>query len=246
MLAEPSAQLQLLRLADLDSEMARVTHAARSLPQHRTIQELMEQRQQIGDALTAASTNADDLEVAARRAEADLVPVRARLERNQERIDGGTISDQKVLRGLIEETEHLKGRISTLEDAQLDAMGRAEEAVAARDELARRKEQIEQRLREEVAARDEAVARLKEEAQSLTASRQPVAGTIPEPLLKLYEKLRAATGLGAARLVQGRCGGCQLTLTVADLDKFRKAPADEVLRCVECDRILVRTDQSGL
>ncbi|NLE99035.1 MAG: nucleic acid-binding protein [Propionibacterium sp.] len=244
MLAERSAQVQLLRLTDLDAEMARVKHAAQSLPQHQAIQSLMEQRQQAGDNVTALTTNADDLEVATRRAEADLVPVRARLERNQERIDGGSISDAKVLRGLIDETEHLKGRISDLEDEQLEIMGQAEEAVAAREEAANRKVSIEDDLRGVVAERDEAVAGLQEEAKSIAATRQGIATTLPANLLGLYEKLRASTGLGAARLVRGRCGGCQLELTVADRDRFRKAPDNEVLRCVECDRILLRVEES--
>ena len=34
--------------------------------------------------------------------------------------------------------------------------------------------------------------------------------------------------------------------TIADLDAYRRAPANQVLRCVECDRILVRTPESGL
>lgn len=246
MQADPSVQRQVLRLADLDSDMARVTHAAKTLPQHAAIESLMKQRQELADAHTAASTGADDLEVAARRAEADLVPVRSRLERNQERIDGGTVTDQKVLRGLIEETEHLSGRISDLEDAQLEAMERAEEAVAERDRLALEKQGLEERLHEEVDARNAAVAELQAEAKAVRAQRDPIAKELPEPLLKLYEKLRAATGLGAARLVRGRCSGCQLELTVTDRDTFRKAPADEVLRCTECDRILVRTEESGL
>lgn len=244
MLAERSAQVQLLRLADLDSEMARVKHAAQSLPQHQKIQELMEGRQQAADLLTAATTNADDLDVAARRAEADLVPVRARLQRNEERIEDGSITDQKVLRGLIEETEHLKGRISDLEDLQLDVMGQAEEAAAVREQAEQRKQAIEQQLRELVAERDEAVAGLQEEAKSIAQTRGGVVKTLPDPLLSLYERIRSSTGLGAARLVRGRCDGCRLELTVADRDKLRRAPENEVLRCVECDRILVRVEES--
>ena len=38
----------------------------------------------------------------------------------------------------------------------------------------------------------------------------------------------------------------QLEATIADLDAYRRAPANQVLRCVECDRILVRTPESGL
>ena len=38
MLADPADQLRLLTLAELDSELGRLQHAARSLPQHATMQ----------------------------------------------------------------------------------------------------------------------------------------------------------------------------------------------------------------
>jgi hypothetical protein len=37
-----------------------------------------------------------------------------------------------------------------------------------------------------------------------------------------------------------------LQLNAGDVAVLAKAPVDEVLRCPECDRILVRTAESGL
>jgi predicted nucleic acid-binding Zn-ribbon protein len=37
-----------------------------------------------------------------------------------------------------------------------------------------------------------------------------------------------------------------LEINAADLRVFSAAPEDEVLRCEECGRILIRTPQSGL
>ena len=69
----------------------------------------------------------------------------------------------------------------------------------------------------------------------------------PEDLLKLYEKLRADNGgVGAAKLHQGRCEGCRLELNATEITQIRAAEPDEVLRCEECRRILVRTSESGL
>lgn len=240
MLAEPAVQRELLHLAELDSNMARVKHAAKSLPQHEAIASLMGERQQVADALTAAMTNVDDLEVAGRRAEADLVPVRARLERDQERLNSGAVTDGKALQSLMDEIEHLKKRISSLEDAQLEVMGHTEEAIAARDQLAERKIAVERELREQVTARDTAVAGLKEEAIQLAQARSAVAPKLPGALLELYEKIRSASGIGAAALSRGQCGGCRLQLNVEELSDLQAAPANEVLRCPECDRIIVR------
>jgi uncharacterized protein len=47
-------------------------------------------------------------------------------------------------------------------------------------------------------------------------------------------------------LRQRRCGGCQLELNNVDMSRIKAAPEDEVLRCEECRRILVRTAESGL
>lgn len=61
-----------------------------------------------------------------------------------------------------------------------------------------------------------------------------------------YEKIRSANGgIGAAALRQRRCGGCQLELNPVEIQRIRVAPEDEVLRCEECRRILVRTPESG-
>ena len=53
-------------------------------------------------------------------------------------------------------------------------------------------------------------------------------------------------GIGAAELRQRRCGGCHMELNQVDMNRITQAPADEVLRCEECGRILVRTAESGL
>lgn len=68
-----------------------------------------------------------------------------------------------------------------------------------------------------------------------------------DELVTLYEKIRAGSGgMGAAELRQRRCGGCQLDINPVELQRLRSAPEDEVLRCEECRRILVRTAESGL
>lgn len=246
MLAEPAAQHTLLKLADLDTQIARLQHTARSLPQHQAIAELMAARENVTDALVAATTEANDATIAVEKAEADLAPVKARRERNKQRVADGSVSDGKVLASLNEEIAHLDRRVATLEDEQLELMSALEEATARRDKLAEQKRAVENKLRQAVAQRDQQVQELSQEAKALSQQRPAIGKNIPEPLLALYERLRSSTGLGAAALRRGRCGGCQLELTIADLDACRKAPANEVLRCAECDRILVRTAESGL
>jgi predicted nucleic acid-binding Zn-ribbon protein len=46
--------------------------------------------------------------------------------------------------------------------------------------------------------------------------------------------------VAAALLVNGRCGGCHLALPATEVDRLRKLPADALVRCEQCERILVR------
>ena len=70
---------------------------------------------------------------------------------------------------------------------------------------------------------------------------------LPADLLTLYSRIAGShSGVGAAELVQRRCTGCRLEVNAADLRTFIAAAEDEVLRCEECGRILIRTDQSGI
>ncbi|MDI1290582.1 MAG: C4-type zinc ribbon domain-containing protein, partial [bacterium] len=60
-------------------------------------------------------------------------------------------------------------------------------------------------------------------------------------------KIRADQGgVGAARLHRGRCDGCHMDIPPNEIEALRAAAPDEVLRCEECRRILVRTAESGL
>ncbi|UYM05591.1 zinc ribbon domain-containing protein [Solicola gregarius] len=94
--------------------------------------------------------------------------------------------------------------------------------------------------------RDKAFGEIDAQLAELTAERELTAKAVPDDLLALYGKLRSQYGVGAAALRQRRCEGCRLELNAADLREIAAEPADAVLRCPECSRILVRTSESGL
>lgn len=81
----------------------------------------------------------------------------------------------------------------------------------------------------------------------MQGERAQLASAIPEDLMALYERIREHKGgVAAAALRRKECLGCGLVLNTAELAMVASAPADDVLRCEECSRILVRTSESGL
>jgi uncharacterized protein len=245
--ADNGAQLRLLDLQTVDTKLAQLGHRRQTLPEHGVIAKLQTRRSALASDLIAAETTISDLELEQTKAETDLEPVRERLSRNQVRIANGTVADPKALSSMVEEVSHLKKRISDLEDAELDVMEQLEDAVTDRETLRGRMSQVDNDLVETIAERDRQLAALDGEMGGLRAERAGLAPLIPPDLLTLYDRIGASHGgVGAAELRQRRCTGCQLQINAADLRAFSAAPEDEVLRCEECGRILIRTPQSGL
>jgi predicted nucleic acid-binding Zn-ribbon protein len=140
----------------------------------------------------------------------------------------------------------LERRIGTLEDAELEVMEKLEEAQQLLDGLGIRADDLDARLAELVAARDDKQAAVDASLAEVVGARGPAVDGMPDDLMTLYERLREQKGVGAALLRARQCGGCQLTLDASEISRIKAAPADEVIRCEECQRILVRTDESGL
>lgn len=231
----------------MDSSIAQLHHRRRTLPEHAELQKLRATADRLGAERVAAETAVSDLEADQTRAEADLEPVRERLVRNQRRIADGTVPDPKALASMVDEVEHLKKRISDLEDAELEVMEQLESAVATRDRLQGQSAELDREVEEVTARRDAELAVLDAKVADAQNDRAGLALDIPENLMALYAKLAAThSGVGAAELRQRRCTGCQLEINAADLRTIAAAAPEEVIRCEECGRILIRTEQSGL
>jgi predicted nucleic acid-binding Zn-ribbon protein len=189
----------------------------------------------------------DDLTREQKKADQDVEQVKARRTRDQDRMDKGLVTSPKDLERMQQELVSLSRRISELEDTELEVMEQLESAQAERARLTERLAAIEARTTELTVSRDATAGDVTREAGQVTDQRKVVADGVPADLLALYEKVRAQKGgVGAAALRARRCGGCSLELTAADLGTIAKAPLDEVLRCEECNRILVRTSESGI
>jgi hypothetical protein len=244
--AESARQLRLLDLQAIDTRLDQIAHARTHLPQLAELADLQGKARLIDDQLVRSRTELDDVQREVAKAEADVQLVRDRAARDQARLDAGT-GTAKDLQAIQHELTSLARRQSELEDIEIEVMERAEAAESDVAELERGRGELTTRIEALEAARDEAFARLDGEAADIGAPRPDVVDEVGADLVTLYEKIRLANGgTGAAALHQRRCGGCQLELNPVEIQRIRSAPEDEVLRCEECRRILVRTAESGL
>ena len=246
MKAPAHTQLRLLDLQQLDTAIDRLAHRRRTLSELADIERIEGRLGELRDAIVGAETELADADREQRKVENDVDVVRTRMARDQQRLDTGAVSHAKELESLRHELESLAKRQGDLEDLVLEHMERREEIESRLSALRTESDGLTADLDAASARRDAAFAEIDADASARREERTILAGEMPADLLALYEKVRASSGgQGAAALHRGRCEGCHLSLPPTDLARFRAAPEDEVLRCEECRRILVRRPDSG-
>jgi hypothetical protein len=244
--ADPNAQRLLLDVQGIDTALAQLAHRRETLPELAELARLRAELSAMADQRTGAQVEVDDLDRDIARLERDVDQVRARKDRDSDRLTSGR-GPGRELEALQHEIESLTRRQTELEDAELELMERREQAQAALDGVSQRLAAAEQQRAEVESRRDAALAEITAQEAGHVEARKPLVGQLPADLVALYERIRDDSGgVGAALLRSGRCGGCRLDLSTTERARSAAAPADEVLRCEECRRILVRTAESGL
>ncbi|MEV0940496.1 MULTISPECIES: zinc ribbon domain-containing protein [Micromonospora] len=245
MKAEPQVQRRLLDLQAIDTTLAQLAHRRRSLPERAELEGLARELSALEDERVRAQVAVDDLDRDIARLEKDIDQVRARKSKDEARLASGS-GPARELEALQHELVSLNRRQGDLEDAELELMEQRETAQATLDGIEARIAEARDRRAAVEQRRDESLAAIAKEEEFKQGARKPLAADLPADLVTLYDKIREDTGLGAALLTAGRCGGCRLELSGADLARIRRSDPDEVVRCEDCRRIMVRTNESGL
>jgi uncharacterized protein len=231
----------------LDSKLDQLAHRRRTLPELAEIARVTSALTEVGDLVVGSQTEESDVRREVAKAEADVEAVRSRSVRDRQRMESGAVGSAKELEALQHEVDSLARRQGDLEDVELEAMERLESVQARLAELLDQQRSLTTELADLERRRDDAFADIDKDADYIGGERTRAATGLPEDLMTLYGKLRADQGgIGAAALWQGKCQGCRLQLTPMEIARVRDAPGEEVLRCEECRRILVRTAESGV
>jgi predicted nucleic acid-binding Zn-ribbon protein len=204
--AAASDQQRLLDVQALDTRLDQLAHRRRTLPEHAALAELETELGVLRDQQVEAETEQSDLARELTKAEGDVDQVRARAERDQQRLDAGQVSSPKELESLQHEITTLGNRQGDLEEVVLEIMERLESSQSRSSELAAQQEAARARVAALTASRDTTIGEIDAETEQLQAQRSTQAGSLAEDLVALYEKIREQQGgVGAAELRQRRC-----------------------------------------
>lgn len=238
MKATPNQQKLLLKLAALDTEVARLVRQEQQLPQYAQLEQLQVAAKPLRQNLLAAQREAEVLQTELNRLESDLEVVVKRIAHDEGLL--AVSSDPKVAQGVTRELAQLAERRENLEAQELEVLEKLETAQQKLDSLSAENQQLSTQQQEINAALQDAQKQLAAELAAAKEKRQGQAAEITGDLLQEYEQIRARVGIGAARLNNGVSEASGMQLTPGELAVVAGLAADDVFYCSQTGVILVR------
>ncbi len=240
MKADAWQQHSLLELVGVDAELSRLAHRATHLPEQQRYEEVQAEHQAVADRLAALGIACEDVDAEVSKLETEVDAVRQREDRDRSLLNSGSVSDSKQLADLQHELGTLERRQASLEDTLLEVMERREQLAAEETAERAARDRLDTELSTTRQIRDEVLAEVEQTRAERSDRRSELAAGLNGDLLELYERQRCGSGIGAGRLLGGRCGACRIELDRGELSRISAAAEDEVLRCSECGAILLR------
>ncbi len=168
-------------------------------------------------------------------AEWEIDDITTKLKATEEQLYGGRIGNPKELASLQQEAELLKAKRDHLEDSALEIIDKVELAEADVKTLEGELESTEadwqsqqKKLAGDKGQLETKIAGLKQKQQQLLAGIEP-------QLAELYYQLKQNKGKAVAKIEQGICRGCRISLPTAELQQARSG---QLVQCSSCGRIL--------
>ena len=240
MQASVAQQSLILELQSLDNEIMQANTKLKSLPEIEQLLHIDKRITTATDELAVVKAEADQIALELRRGEVDVETVTDRIKKDETRLASGNATP-KELEQLQHEVGTLKKRQEHLEEIELEIMIRSD-AIVARSNTLNTDLASLQTLKDEISGRlKNATDEINKVIADKNTARNLVANQLEKPLIELYEKIRGnGGGVGAAALVGNKCNGCNLAINAVEMERIKSLAKDELLRCEECRRILVR------
>ncbi len=165
----------------------------------------------------------------------ELDDLSSKLATTEEELYSGRIRNPKELANLQHEIDGLKARRDQLEDKALNIMDQVElatKSVATLDSELKALEAEWQSQQQQLSAHLE---QLKTILSNLKHKRQLLAAEIEPQAIEVYHELKKQRGTAVAKVEQGICRGCRISLPVTELQRTRSG---NLVRCSSCGRIL--------
>ncbi len=232
-------QDDLLALQRSDTRLDQLRHRHSHLPERKDMQALDAALADLSGDAEKLSSRQTDLSRSQRRLEDEVASIEGRRAEIDRKLSAGTVP--RELQALMDEADALKRRQRSLEDELLEIMELAEPVAAQLTALEEQRQDLQTRRAEAKVRLDAAEADIVGELAAAESQRESEVSALTAQTLAEYDRLRSRMdGVAVSELVGTTCTGCHTTLAAMECERIRREPADALVHCEPCGRIVVR------
>jgi predicted nucleic acid-binding Zn-ribbon protein len=177
----------------------------------------------------------DELRRQQHSAEWEIDDITTKLRTAEEELYSGRIRNPKELTSLQHEVEGLKAKRGQLEDKALEIMDQVEHAEASVATISGELKTVEAEWQSQQQQLSTDMERLKTILADLKQKQQLNSAKIDHQAVQFYGELKKQKGQAVAKVEQGICRGCRISLPTAELQRARSG---NLVQCGSCGRLL--------
>ena len=189
----------------------------------------------VQNKLTLETQSLEELREQQHSAEREIDSLESKLATVEKQLYSGRIGNPKELTNLQHEVDGLRAKRSQLEDEALETMDKVELTEASVATISNKLKTAEAEWHRQQQQLSAEMEELKTKMSDLNHQRQVLTAEIDPKAVELYHKLRRQKGQAVAKIEQGICGSCRISLPITDLQRARTG---NLVQCSSCGRIL--------
>jgi len=223
---------QLYQLQEIDLEIEAKEQALR-----RIARQLGENQAvvRVQTKLASESQHLEELRRQQHSAEWEIDDLSSRLTAIEDELYSGRIKNPKELTNLQHEVQGLRAKRNQLEDKALDIMDKVELTEASVAKISKELKTLEAEWYRQQKQLSAEMEELKKGLSDRNHKRQQLSAEIDSQVVELYHELRSKKGRAVAKVEQGICSSCRISLPITELQRTRSG---NLVQCSSCGRIL--------
>ena len=207
-------------------------------------QALQQVMSQLGESQTVAkvrsqlasqSQRLEELKHTQHSLEWEIDDIGTKLATLEEELYSGRIKNPKELANLQHEVSGLKVKRGELEDKTLEIMEQVEMATASVVGTSGQLKTLEAEWQSQQQKLATDIERLETTLADLKHKRELMSAQVDVKVVESYDEIRKQKGTAVAKVEQGVCQGCRISLSNAELQRVRSG---SLMQCSSCGRIL--------
>jgi predicted nucleic acid-binding Zn-ribbon protein len=168
-------------------------------------------------------------------AEWEIDDISTKLTAAEETLFSGRVKNPKELTNLQHEVEMLKDKRDQMEEKALEIIDEVETSETSVARIGNELETLQAEWHRQQRQLSSDLERVKAILSDLRHKRQLLADEISPLAIELYQGLRQGKVMAVARVEQGICRGCRISLPITELQRARSG---DLVKCSSCGRIL--------